>query len=470
MLVKRKISVTIAIIFIVLLTALRISSVPLSNSDGFVNYYNTLKMLNGEKIWSEVNIITTPLLFYMGMIVLKIFGTKYIVYKIFYFVLNIVFFIELYKTFRNLNLTQKSSFIYAIVLYCINLYFTADLELTYNFLCLLICLIGLNLNLNKNKIKYFNLWQGLIIFLMFFTKQNIGFFYAISQIIIELLGNQKKTGIINLLKQFGVVFICGILFLIYLIKTNLLTSFIDMTILGMSYFSNNHYVKKYMVLITAILEISAIIMFFRKKYNQDKKEKLFILLVTATMQLFIIYPIADEWHTCIASMILYITVIYMINLNLDHDVILMYANIILIIFILSISIKDIIGLKTGIYEIETDVNSNFYLVNIIYKDRIENISEFIESKNRKVILITPEAGIFNVYNNFESHGFFDEPYNGNLGSNQLEKMIKKIAEYNEYYILIPQKKYLQEITEFREYIEQNYQKIGEIEDFSIYKK
>ena len=62
------------------------------------------------------------------------------------------------------------------------------------------------------------------------------------------------------------------------------------------------------------------------------------------------------------------------------------------------------------------------------------------------------------------------PYNGNLGSNQLEKMIQKLQEYEDSYILIFTVPRYQEIEEFRTYLKENYNKVCEIEDYTIYKK
>ena len=48
-------------------------------------------------------------------------------------------------------------------------------------------LIGINLYITK---KSTNLKQGILIFLIFFTKQNTGIFYALSILIYELLNNK----------------------------------------------------------------------------------------------------------------------------------------------------------------------------------------------------------------------------------------------------------------------------------------
>lgn len=471
MILKDKICFAIPILLIVILTIIRIFSLPLIGIDGFTNYYNTLKIYNGEIMWEDVNIITTPFLFLIGIMVFKIFGTKYFVYKALNCILNLLLFGIFYKTFRNLNINKKSSLIYSIILYWITLFYITIWELTYNFICLIICLIGVNVNLNREKVKYFNFWQGLIIFLLFFTKQNIGLYYAISQIVIEIITGEKNKKITNLIKQFIVVFIGGLFFLIYLLKANLLYSFIDMTILGMANFSSNHIIIWLPFLITIILELFVILTIFQKKYDLNKRKRIIILAIIGTMQLFIMYPIADIWHTILASVVLYITVIYIINLDLENNRILLCTNILLGLFCACILIADILCFENKIYEINYDKNSVFYMTIIRKPNKIKNISNFIKLNNGKVVVIHPEAGIYNLYNNLESHSFFDGPFNGNIGSNQMDKMINKLSEYEDYYILINGKEnYFQEIVEFRNYIEENYIKYGEIEDFSIYRK
>lgn len=66
---KKIFILSIAIIF--LLIVIRIFSSPLVAGDEFINYYNTLKIFEGQRMWEEVNIITTPFIYLTGCAFLK---------------------------------------------------------------------------------------------------------------------------------------------------------------------------------------------------------------------------------------------------------------------------------------------------------------------------------------------------------------------------------------------------------------
>ena len=63
----------------------------------------------------------------------------------------------------------------------------------YNQLALLICLIGILWYVTHYHKKFYHLGQGLLIFLVFFTKQNIGFYYAFGIVLFEILEHGFDT-------------------------------------------------------------------------------------------------------------------------------------------------------------------------------------------------------------------------------------------------------------------------------------
>ncbi len=469
---KKVIILTIIILLILLLTRIMFS--PVIAGDEFINYYNTLKIYNGEKMWEEVNIITTPFIYLVGMLFFKMIGTKFIIYRLYNFFLNIIMFILIYYTFRNLKISKKSSIIYTSILEIPLISYVLLWGVTYNVIAIIFCLIGINLNLKRKEIKLYNIFQGLIIFLIFFTKHNIGIYYAISQIIIEFIIEEKWKKITNLLKQFSIFFIGILTFAFVLYKNKLLYAFIDMSIIGLSEFSLNITISKVPAIITLGAIVLSAILIYRKNYDVKNKNNLVILLVTGIFILLMAYPIADTWHMILASLILYIETIYILDFNgikLNSNKILLGINAYLILMLTLNAFYNINNIKNGVMKFECNEDSAFYLSFIRNPQRQKNIEEFIKSKNGEVLMISPEAGIYNINLKMKSHGFFDEPFNGNIGSNQFNKMIDGLDEYKNSYILIhTNKKYLQEVMQFREYIKENYNKIGEIEDFSIYHK
>lgn len=466
--------VILSIIIIFILIMIRIFFSPLVAGDEFINYYNTLKIFNGERMWEDVNIITTPFIYLLGCVFFKVLGTKFIVYKIYNFIVNIIFFILLYKTFRSLKISKKSSLIYVSILEIPIISYVILWGVTYNVVAIIFCLIGLNLNLNRKELKRYNLWQGLIMLLIIFTKHNIGLYYAISQIMIELIIEQKWKKIINLVKQFFIVFVGIIIFIIALYQSDLLLSFIDMSIIGLSQFTSNIEISRIPFLVTVGIIVLLAILIYRKNYDLNNKDNIIILSSLGIMLLLMAFPIADTWHIILASVILYIEIIYVLDFNgikLDSNKVLLGIDAYLILFISLSVFYNVYCIKNETIKLDFDKESIFYLSFIKKPQSVNKIEEFIRSKNGEVLIVSPEAGIYNLKLNLGSHGFFDEPFNGNLGSNQFNKILEKLKDYENSYILIhTNKKYLQEIDEFREYIEENYTKIGEIEDFSIYQK
>lgn len=464
----------LTIIVLLILLASRIFFSPVVAGDEFINYYNTVKIFNGEQMWKEVNIITTPFIYLLGCAIFKIFGTQLIVYRLYNLILNIILFLLIYKTFRNLNINKKSSLIYTSILEIPIISYVTLWGVTYNVVAVIFVLMGINLDLKRKEIKCYNLCQGIVMFLVFFTKHNIGVYYAISQIIIELLIEEKKKKFTNLIKQFSIFFIGILIFIFMLYKSDLLEAFIDMSIMGISEFSSNITISRVPFIVTLGALVLSGILIYKKAYDTKNKNNIIILFVSGIIMLLLAYPIADTWHIILASLILYIGTIYILDSNaikLNSNKILLCINSYLMLFFLLNSFYNITCIKNEIIEFDFNEASAFYLSFVKNPKSVNKIENFIKSQNGEVLMVSPEAGIYNLKLNLDSRGFYDEPFNGNLGSNQLNKMINGLENYENYYILIhTNKKYLQEIVEFREYIEKNYNKVGEIENFSIYKK
>ena len=54
-------------------------------NDELWNFSNVYKMCNGYQIYKDLNVIITPLFFYLGELFLKVFGTNYFSFKIYNF-------------------------------------------------------------------------------------------------------------------------------------------------------------------------------------------------------------------------------------------------------------------------------------------------------------------------------------------------------------------------------------------------
>ena len=143
-------------------------------------------MSNGLKIYTDANVIITPIFFYIAHIILSIFGTNILVFRVYNLLIYIAFFSIVYRIFKNLKIPNQ--FILAYIILVIEFIFQViGAGANYNILAIVFWLIGLNLYITK---KNNNVNQGILIFLIFFTKQNLGALYAITIIIYELYKNK----------------------------------------------------------------------------------------------------------------------------------------------------------------------------------------------------------------------------------------------------------------------------------------
>lgn len=467
---KNIIICSIVIFFIVI----SIMATPLQAGDEFINYYNTYKIFNGEIIYKDVNIVSTPLLFYLGILFFKLLNPSLIVFRIYNICINILIAIFIYKTFINLKIKRIYSIIYSLLLEIIIVKYVVVWGATYNILALLFCLVGLNIYINRDKTKYFNLIQGIIIFLILMSKQNIGIYYSIAYILTELILN-KKYGFKDIIKTFGITIIMLFTYIIYLFFMDNLENFISYTIIGIKEFSKNIRIKEIECII-----IDLIIIFFisfviiKRKYSNKEYRNLIILYIFGICMLMIGYPIVDKWHMIVASLILFICMLYTIHNTfiLELEINEKTIKVVIILMMLIISIFSTIRLNKFVSIVYMEKTSKFYLIPISeeFKIKIEHITKFLlDIKDKKVAIISPEAGIYKININLKGDGIYDVPFLGNLGKNGENGLINRIFNYKEGYVLVhSQKKYWQESDKFREYIEKNYEKKGNIDDFDIY--
>ena len=94
-------------ILIIIIFAIMISGVSLfikvQPNDELWNFANIYKMTNGFKIYTDLNIIITPLFFYLAQIFFNIFGANILSFRMFNILIytGLIFIIyNLFKTFK----------------------------------------------------------------------------------------------------------------------------------------------------------------------------------------------------------------------------------------------------------------------------------------------------------------------------------------------------------------------------------
>ncbi len=477
----------IMILIMLLISSSFLLTISLDANDELWNFSNIYKMTNGLQIYKDLNVIVTPLFFFLGKIILETFGTNYLIFRIYSVViLNTCVFFCIYQIFRKLQMQKLNAMFFTVFFMIIQMIIL--LNGFYNFLAILFVLLGIfwELKVSEEK-KYKNMVQGLITFLIFLSKQNIVIFYLLGRILYFFIKEDKKD-LIKLCIELISSAICLVLFLLYMYVTDNLFAFLDYTVGGLKEFSKNNMFGSITGLITIIAEIGISIFMIwmakNKKIPLKKQERNNILLL-ASISLFMLgiaYPIFNTAHVFIGSIVFIVMMIYVLDLLIFKP--LLYTGKINKIkkWLIIIAVFTLLGgnlwynmqryetIKEFSYGIETP----YYGV-LVEKEKREEIDEILqyikqeEAAGRNVKIISYYA---NLYMNLleRNNGEMDLPFYGNLGKDGEEGLIEQIKQLRNTKILIltQEDEDYQESKKVMYYIKENYPKEGEIRQFSIY--
>lgn len=476
-------------IFVIMLIFFSITGITLNvlitNSDELWNFQNVYKVYNNFKIYQDSNVIVTPLFFWIGKLLFELLGASFLSFRIYnVIIMSSIYFIT-YLILKKIKINKNISIITILLLIVIKRYEIILVQANYNNLALMLCLIGILSNINKRNY----IFQSIILFLIFITKQNIGIYYGIGMFIYELLneGNLKNK-IYNLIKEFSIFIICGILLLIYFYSNNNLNGFIDYAFLGITQFAvENISINVFDLLLSLFFiatNISLSIVFIKNKkicINKIEKNNILILNCFAIPLSLIMYPILNDSHFLIGNYVSILLFIYlsilMIN-KIEIKINYLIVNIILISFSITTVTISAMNFSSWISTLN-NVDYKFdkknpYYGGIIKEELFNNINEvvmFIQKDDDRVIVLSNKAAFYMVPMKL-SNGMMDLPLKGNLGKNGEEGLINEIKNMKDTKILIEkEEKNLnwQESITVRKYIINNLEKIGEIEEFLIYK-
>ena len=214
--------------------------------DKLWNFVNTYKMYNGGTIYINNNVIITPLFFYIGLGLFKVLGANYFTFNIYNIVIWFSFDILVYNLFSTL-LTNKKRVVLSTILIILSACLLIPSGANYNFLAVDFVLLGMILNKRIEGKKLNTILQGIISFVVFFSKQNIGAMYIFSLLILNIYKWQKnkdKSYIFVFIKE---MLIAGILLFISLGAMYLsgnLEGFLNYAIFGLGEFAQYNTSRK----------------------------------------------------------------------------------------------------------------------------------------------------------------------------------------------------------------------------------
>ena len=171
------------IVLVIILLSIPVSLISLNSelivADEIWNFQNVAKLLNGGKMYVDCNIIVTPIFYLIGYCFVKLITSTILGFRIYNIVIFVGLLLSIFVLFRTLKITKFKSFLYILLVILFVMPYIST-GANYNVLAETIYILGAVLFLNRDRIKLYNFYQGLIIFLCIFTKQNIGLYYSIA--------------------------------------------------------------------------------------------------------------------------------------------------------------------------------------------------------------------------------------------------------------------------------------------------
>lgn len=457
-------------------------------SDELWLFHHTYKISTGYKIYSDVNVIITPLFFYIGKLFLLAFGKKMIVFRIYDLIIFIIYYLLAYKLMRNLKFSIHIAFLSTILLFLLTMSIVTA-GANYNSLVMIWVLLGINLFIKKNNNCFLH---GLIMFLTFFTKQNVGVYYIIAMILVNLyLYKFSKKFFITIFKNTLVFLLLSVLLLLYMFLNGNLLDFINFAFGGLFDFRENNiafnaslnflviYIASFLLYLFVALKRKSL---FSTIIDDNIFKNLTILVIFTALISLIIYPIFNSAHFLFAIPLHFIMIMYIFNLLFINDFFgdntysgtcnFIAFVVLLLVFLRICSYYFEQNNKTSYI---LDKTSPFYGIPTYteYIEKSKIIEEYITEENKKgidVIIISDDSSLPIIELN-QNHLIYDLMYNGNFGFNGKEKIKKDILSRKNTQFLVVTKDedvFEQQPPEIRDLIMNNLDFKGNICNYSIY--
>lgn len=458
-----------------------------TSNDELWNFQNIYKMINGYKIYNDSNVIITPIFFYLGAIFLEIFSAKFVVFRIYNIISVIILFVISYKIMKKLDLSKNLIAVYLSLLFLL-MFQSIVAGANYNTLGCIFILLGIYLYITK---KSTNFKQGLLIFLVFFTKQNTGIFYALSVIIYELFENKlSKKYILDQLKKFIFFLMPSSLVLLFMHFNGNLEGFINYCFGGLFEFGGSNLVftaapfyyalplSSIGIYIFTILKKDTIFKTFKDNFWYTLK----LLFIFTLINTFTVYPIFNSSHFIYTFPYHLIFIFYYLDTLIlkeifDEDKYYIYGK----IFALTILVL-LLGRTLLYFFYDYDLISKYRNRNTPFDNlysytdtmiKTNDLKEYIleQEKQGITVLICSHDAAFPMIELKKSNGMYDLLFNGNLGYKGKDKVYSDIDNLkNTEFLVVTNEEdiFVQEPQEIRKYIMDNLELKGQIHNYSIY--
>ena len=477
----KKYDVPFIIIISILIITGFILNVEAQAGDELWNFANIYKIYNGNQIYSDINVIITPLFFVIGNLLFKLLSANILVFKLYDLIIAISLILVVYLILKKSIKDKKISM---IVVMCFIFYFIGIFigGANYNTLALVFCFIGIYYIIShKEKRNY--ILQGTIAFIIFLIKQNMGVYYILGLVIYELFINRKIKEILIT----SITFLAELIITLAIFQMNgNLYNFMDFAFGGIGEFASKNasfttVAGLSAILINLLITIASIYIIKNQKIEikEEVKENLKIFCSFLLPLTLVIYPIANEYHTRMSYILTIIIVVYIVyqfieGIKINKILQIVFCAIVglAISFSVFLLINYIIKINSKEYKFEVDSPYFGILMKEEKYEDLKQIDEYImqNEKNGIKVKILSHQALWYVTPLKQNNGVMDLPFKGNLGSRGEDGLIDDIKKlYNTKILLQKEKdKKYQESEKVENFIKENYEKVEEIGIFEVY--
>lgn len=230
-----------------------------------------------------------------------------------------------------------------------------------------------------------------------------------------------KNYIKSIMWQGVIVLVLSILtFTTFALNGNL-TDFINYAFLGIGEFGTRNIKMEIFnisfFIVVAILIVCNMII-YKKIANKEQKQNIIIFSCIGIPMLLIVYPIINTYHVMLAVLPLAIELLYLTDTVakdfLNNKIINIGITFMSSVFILILVQSALRMIKNNPFTLEYSNPYYGAYVTVEMEQKINNVNNYIEQNNEKVIIFSKEAALYNIPKK-RSNGAMDLPFLGNLG-------------------------------------------------------
>ena len=494
---KVKLIQDIAILIIIFLPIFfSILSRETTNLDEIWNYNIARNIANGLVPYKDISMITTPFMYIIEAIILKVTFNEMIIARILTAILSTAIIFMIYKIIEKMTKNRVISGISSMIvtLLCLD-YFVLD----YNYTVLLLALIIIYKEISKKSGN--GLAIGILAGLAICTKQTIGTAIAIICILEPIIINikqkaDKKEVAKNIaFRILGILIPINIL-IIYLAMNGAIKGLISYCIQGVKYFTNtisySTLFEKYglvihvLAIILPIISLASIIECIIIKKQDENTEKLKLLTIYSIPMILTIYPIADDSHFIVAGFVTIILLIYqlwvigkqiekVINQKYKKVIEITLATFFTLVILYEFTSITIKNIQTYDFKNINNEIAHFKYLNMpsYLKNRIEKVNNIRDSYSENdIYILDSDAALYDIAEEkyYKNYDMFNK---GNLGKYGECGIIKQIEKAHKKYYMIRKQTISanwQTPTQVTKYIRDNLEEVGEVDMYEIYYK